>query len=173
MQPGGRCLHALEEGGNPYERALEVIADTLHSFDSDQLIPCYGFGDASTKDERVFSFVDGDRPCYGLDQAVDAYRALVAPIEDGGKSVVRLAGPTSFAPLIRRSMDICAKMNNRYHLLLIIADGQVTPPSRSKTGGGSSEAYSQQEKDTVEAIVAASYFPLSIVMVGLYLNHKP
>ena len=37
----------------------------------------HGFGDASTKDERVFSFVEGDQPCFGLDQAVDAYRALV------------------------------------------------------------------------------------------------
>jgi E3 ubiquitin-protein ligase RGLG len=38
-----------------------------------------------------------------------------------------LAGPTSFAPLIRRAMDICCEMENRYHLLLIIADGQVGP----------------------------------------------
>ena len=158
----------MEDGGNPYEQALEVIADTLHSFDSDQLIPCYGFGDASTKDTSVFSFVEGDRPCYGLNQAVEAYRSLVAPTSPGGKSAVRLAGPTSFAPLIRRAMDICASMGNRYHVLLIIADGQVTPPSRSKSGGkGASDAFSQQEKETVEAIVAASYFPLSIVMVGV------
>lgn len=44
-----------------------------------------------------------------------------------------LAGPTSFAPLIRKAMDIVVKEELRYHVLLIIADGQVTPPQVPET----------------------------------------
>ena len=44
-------------------------------------------------------------------------------------------------------MDIVAETGNRYHILMMIADGQVTP---GKKGG-----FSEQEKETVEAVVAA------------------
>lgn len=42
---GGRSLHAATEQPNPYEEAISIIGRTLASFDDDQLIPCYGFGD--------------------------------------------------------------------------------------------------------------------------------
>lgn len=35
------------------------------------------------------------------------------------------AGPTSFAPVIQASIDIVEKSNWQYHVLVIIADGQV------------------------------------------------
>jgi hypothetical protein len=60
-----------------------------------------------------------------------------------------LAGPTSFAPIIYQALEI-VKQANSYHILLIIADGQVT-----------------SEADTVRAIVDASSYPLSIVVVGV------
>lgn len=63
-----------------------------------------------------------------------------------------LGGPTSFAPLIRKAISIVQASQNRYHILLIIADGQL-----------SEEGY----QPTVDAIVEASNYPLSIVMVGV------
>eukprot|EP00877_Chromochloris_zofingiensis_P001497 jgi/Chrzof1/11348/Cz05g33090.t1 len=151
---GGRSLHAATEQPNPYEEAISIIGRTLASFDDDQLIPCYGFGDVTTQDKSVFSFMPNDDPCQGLDAVLWRYRDL-APR-------VKLAGPTSFAPAIHRAMNIVADSGGQYHILLLIADGQVTrssdlPPHQS----------SPQEAATVAAIVAASKMPLSIVMVGV------
>jgi E3 ubiquitin-protein ligase RGLG len=38
---------------------------------------------------------------------------------------VRLAGPTSFAPAIRQACKIVTDSGGKFHILLIIADGQV------------------------------------------------
>lgn len=78
---------------------------------------CYGFGDESTRDESVFCFMANDQPCRSLDQTMDRY-ASIAP-------VVSLSGPTSFAPLIRKAIEIVADSGRQYHCLVIIADGQV------------------------------------------------
>ncbi|KAG5529016.1 hypothetical protein RHGRI_029624 [Rhododendron griersonianum] len=78
-------------------------------------------------------------------------------------------GPTSFAPVIDAAIDIVEKSNGQYHVLVIIADGQVcyvlssvtrsldTPPGR----------FSLQEQATVNSIVTASQYPLSIILVGV------
>lgn len=36
-----------------------------------------------------------------------------------------VTGPTSFAPIIERAMTIVEESGGQYHVLLIIADGQV------------------------------------------------
>ncbi|KAG6473412.1 hypothetical protein ZIOFF_067328 [Zingiber officinale] len=52
----GSSLHHVGTTKNPYEQAISIIGRTLSSFDEDNLIPCFGFGDASTHDKDVFSF---------------------------------------------------------------------------------------------------------------------
>mmetsp|Transcript_3799 Transcript_3799/g.9493 ORF Transcript_3799/g.9493 Transcript_3799/m.9493 type:complete len:509 (-) Transcript_3799:566-2092(-) len=152
---GGQCLHALQPGRmNFYEQAITIIGRTLAAFDDDGLIPCYGFGDVRTQDARVFSFQPGDTPCVGLDTVCGTYRALVPH--------VRLAGPTSFAPAIHQAVRQVVAAGCAYHILLIVADGQVTRPSDMPRG-----QLSVQEQATINAIVMASEYPLSIVMVGV------
>ena len=58
-------------------------------------------------------------------------------------------GPTSYAPMIRKAIEICEK-TQCYHILLIIADGQFVT-----------------QGPTAKAIVDASFYPLSIVVVGV------
>ncbi|KAF7135353.1 hypothetical protein RHSIM_Rhsim08G0180000 [Rhododendron simsii] len=149
-----RSLHHIGDETNPYEQAISIIGRTLSSFDEDNLIPCFGFGDASTHDQEVFSFYPDERFCNGFEEVLERYRELVPQL--------RLAGPTSFAPVIEMAITIVEQSRGQYHVLVIIADGQVT---RSvDTGNGQ---LSPQEKKTVEAIVKASEYPLSIILVGV------
>lgn len=64
--------------------------------------------------------------------------------------------------MIETAIGIVDSSGGQYHVLLIIADGQVT---RSvDTGNGQ---LSPQERETIDAIVKASDYPLSIVLVGV------
>ncbi|PAN23373.1 hypothetical protein PAHAL_4G086900 [Panicum hallii] len=149
-----RCLHDIGSTPNPYEQAISIIGRTLSAFDEDNLIPCFGFGDASTHDQEVFSFYPENRPCNGFEEALERYREIVPTL--------RLAGPTSFAPIIETAVGIVDSTGGQYHVLLIIADGQVTRSVDTQYG-----QLSPQERDTIDAIVKASQFPLSIVLVGV------
>ena len=100
---GGKSLHELFPSSssatpaagqrNPYEYVLENICETMSAFDDDNHIPCYGFGDVTTRNQKVFSFKNDQQPCYGLQEVHSLYRNLLPNIS--------LAGPTSFAPIIR------------------------------------------------------------------------
>uniref|UniRef100_A0A453LPD2 Copine C-terminal domain-containing protein n=2 Tax=Aegilops tauschii subsp. strangulata TaxID=200361 RepID=A0A453LPD2_AEGTS len=45
---GGRSLHDLAAGPNPYEEAIGIVGDTLSAYDEDNAIPCFGFGDSKS-----------------------------------------------------------------------------------------------------------------------------
>ncbi|TVU34425.1 hypothetical protein EJB05_16257, partial [Eragrostis curvula] len=139
----GRSLHATGDTANPYEETISIIGGTLSAFDDNNMIHCFGFGDASTQDKEVFCFNPDQMPCNGFEQALQRYRNLVPHLQFGG--------PTSFVPLIEMAMTIVDQSGGRPHVLLIIADGQVT----------------NQDRRTINAIAEASKFPLSIVLVGV------
>ncbi|KAF2301725.1 hypothetical protein GH714_028798 [Hevea brasiliensis] len=149
-----RSLHHIGNGQNPYEQAISIIGRTLSAFDEDNLIPCFGFGDASTHDQDVFSFHQDERFCNGFEEVLTRYREIVPQL--------RLAGPTSFAPIIDMAITIVEQSGGQYHVLLIIADGQVTRSVDTQHG-----QLSPQEKKTIDAIVKASEYPLSIILVGV------
>ncbi|KAH6825270.1 RING domain ligase1 [Perilla frutescens var. hirtella] len=149
-----KSLHSIGYGPNPYEQAISIIGKTLSAFDDDNLIPCFGFGDASTHDQDVFSFYPDGRFCEGFEEVLTRYKDLVPQL--------RLSGPTSFAPVIEMALSIVDESRGQYHVLLIIADGQVT-----RSVDTPNEQLSFQERQTVDAIVRASYYPLSIVVVGV------
>jgi E3 ubiquitin-protein ligase RGLG len=58
---------------------------------------------------QVFSFRQNDLDCEGLDQVQSRYRDIALK--------VNLAGPTSFAPLIRQAIHKVAANDFRYHVL--------------------------------------------------------
>nr|KJB51127.1 hypothetical protein B456_008G202700 [Gossypium raimondii] len=149
-----RSLHHIGDEQNPYEQAISIIGKTLSSFDEDNLIPCFGFGDASTHDQEVFSFYPDETFCNGFEEVLRRYRELVPNL--------KLAGPTSFAPIIEMAITIVEQSGGQYHVLLIIADGQVTRSVDTERG-----QLGPQETKTVEAIVKASEYPLSIILVGV------
>ncbi|KAM0977831.1 hypothetical protein ACFX13_014139 [Malus domestica] len=139
-----RSLHHIGDcGPNPYEQAISTIGKILAGFDEDNLIPCFGFGDATTHDEDVFSFYPDDRLCNGFEEVLTTYRKIVP--------FLQLAGPTSFAPIIQMAMSIVEKSGGQFHVLLIITSGQL----------------GVQKQKTIDAIVEARKFPLSIILVGV------
>lgn len=151
---GGQSLHRLGDTPNPYEQAIGIIGKTLAPFDEDNLIPCFGFGDASTHDYNVFSFHHDNSPCHGFEEVLACYRKIVPHL--------KLSGPTSFAPIVEAAVDIVDRSGGQYHVLVIVADGQVT-----RSVDTSDNELSPQERSTVDAIVMASSYPLSIVLVGV------
>jgi hypothetical protein len=136
----GECLHNISPlYMNPYQTVIRILGNTLAPFDDDNQIPCYGFGDSTTSDKRVFALEPN--PCRGFQEILTSYSNTVPRII--------LSGPTSFAPLIYQAIQN-VKQTGGYHILLIIADGQVT-----------------NEQDTIRAIVECSNYPISIVMIGV------
>lgn len=138
---GGKSLHAIQNGvRNPYQQVISILGETLEPFDEDGIIPAFGFGDQSTKDRSVFPF-RAEGYCRGIGDVLEAYSQIAQN--------VRLSGPTNFAPLIHQAIDI-VKSTHQYHILVIIADGQVT-----------------SDRPTKDAIVEASKWPISIITIGV------
>ncbi|KAK4595094.1 hypothetical protein RGQ29_018737 [Quercus rubra] len=145
-------LHGIGDALNPYEKAISIIGKTLAPFDGDNLIPCFGFGDEITHDQEVFSLHSDHSPCHGLEETLSCYRKIAQN--------AKLAGPTSYAPVIEAAIDTVEKSGGQYHVLLIISDGQVTRSSDT-----SDKELSPQEEETLKSIVNARSYPLSIVVV--------
>ena len=75
--------------------------------------------------------------------ALQAYRRAVNDPD------MRLSGPTCISPLVDKAIEV-VKRTKQHHMLLIIADGQLTYFDRD-----------------MEAVKRASDYPLSITMVGV------
>ena len=67
-------------------------------------------------------------------------------------NVVQLYGPTNFAPVINHVARIASTdvTGANYYVLLIVTDGVITDMN-----------------NTISAIIAASYLPMSIIIVGV------
>ena len=115
----GRCLHSTETDTNPYNSVIRILGRTLSAFDDDQLIPTYGFGDLGSKDHSLVSFdaTGAGAPIKTLDSVLTAYNNMISKFQ--------LSGPTSFAPAIFKAIEICRESKGQYHILVIVADGQV------------------------------------------------
>eukprot|EP00439_Symbiodinium_sp_Y106_P023032 s6137_g2.t2 len=145
-------LHALgsPHGPNPYQRSIDIVMKTLAPmFDEDGLVPAFIFGDVSTKDRAVRPLVSGHDSIL-VDEILPAYNKAVEKLGVGGYG---LSGPTSFAPLIYKAIEVVSQNGNEQHILLILADGAVTDDACCEA--------------TRQALVLASDYPLSIVMIGV------
>ncbi|XVF16310.1 hypothetical protein REPUB_Repub10bG0020300 [Reevesia pubescens] len=178
----GKSLHHIGDGLNPYEQAISIIEKKLAASNEDNLIPCYGFGDASTCDHNVFSFNPDDRFCNGFEEVLSRNREIVPQLRLSGFHYAPvshpcfelpfeaypiniyyfLPGPTTFAPVIEMAMTIVEQSVGQYHVLVIIADGQATRSPDTQRG-----QLSSQEQNTVDAIAQASKLPLSIILIGV------
>ena len=138
----GQSLHSINQNYmNPYQSVISIVGKILEPFDEDKLIPSFGFGDIRTKNHKIFNINKNKTPCYTFNEVLQCYNEITPNI--------KLNGPTSFAPLIRHSIEI-VKNTASYHILLIITDGEII-----------------DKKATANLLVEASKYPLSIIAVGV------
>jgi hypothetical protein len=135
---------------NPYERAIRNCGNIVGYYDDDQKFPTFGFGGIPKGQQTVnFCFnvsFSSDYEIQGIDNVVKSYRDSL--------NMVRLYGPTNFAPLIR-TVNECVKRelsNNlwSYAILMIITDGLINDMDK-----------------TIDEIVEASYLPISLIIIGV------
>jgi E3 ubiquitin-protein ligase RGLG len=105
----------------------------------------FGFGDKQTKGDLVFPLTKNGKYCEGFEEVLEVYNEITPKIE--------LYGPTNFAPIINRTIEIVTSGKRReYHILVIITDGQVS---------------NERLSETKNSIVKASNYPISIIVVGV------
>lgn len=146
-------LHYLNQNAmNSYEKAIRSCGDIVAYYDYDQLFPVYGYG-------AVFKGSSGVNHCFPLnmnpvdpnintiDGVLSAYRSALPQIS--------LSGPTYFAPLINQFIKNIIEEKNKmtYHILMILTDGMINDMD-----------------DTIDALVEASYMPVSVIIIGIGMN---
>jgi hypothetical protein len=152
VQTDPKSLHYLGQNMNDYEQAIQACGMICAYYDYNQKFPVYGYGallhgDNSTN--MCFNVNFQQEPeIYTIDNVLKEYRKSF--------SFLQLAGPTNFAPLVRKVVDSIKAENNRlrYHILLILTDGIIN-----------------DEQDTMDALVDGSFLPLSVIIIGIGNDH--
>ncbi|PKK16668.1 hypothetical protein A306_00000157, partial [Columba livia] len=119
---------------------------------SDKKFSALGFGARippkyEVSHDFAINFNPDNDECEGIQGVVESYQSCLPKIQ--------LYGPTNVAPIISKVARVPAdeertKEASQYFILLILTDGVVTDMA-----------------DTREAIVRASYLPMSIIIVGV------
>ena len=136
---------------NQYQSTLTEVGMILLEYDTDKLVPMYGFG-ASPPGEKQTSF------CFPLNLLPKSPFVYSVPglLETYSSIVGRLnfLGPTNFAPIMAETMDAVArgyKTNKMvYSILLILTDGLIT-----------------DFQETKKVLVKCSRLPMSVIIVGV------
>ncbi|VAI57562.1 unnamed protein product [Triticum turgidum subsp. durum] len=126
------------------------IGDILQYYDPAKRIPSWGYG-ARPIDGPVSHCFNLNGSTYqpeveGIQGIMSAYTSALRNVS--------LAGPTLFGPLLSTATAIASQSltsnQQKYFILLIVTDGVVT-----------------DFQETIDAIIKASDFPLSIIVVGV------
>ena len=142
-----RSLHFINgQEPNQYERAIYACGNIMAYYDYDQLFPCYGFG---------AKINNTPTPLFNLNFQQDPNINLIPNvIEEYHKalSMVRLWGPTNFSPIIRATNNMIKAENDKlkYNVLMILTDGMI-----------------DDVDDTINELVAGSFLPLSVIIIGV------
>lgn len=150
-------LHFRAPGArNAYMDVLASVGSILLPYDYDGWVPAYGFGaKLNATGQTSFCFPINGAPALAPRPEVLGVQGLLDAYQNSF-NLLTLHGPTNMAPIISAiSVEAgeLAKLGSdlsAYLLLLIITDGEITDMTQ-----------------TLEAIVAASYLPMSIILVGV------
>jgi len=130
-----------------YTDALAPICLIVQDYDSDKIVPAYGFGaklpNGTVSHHFPLNINTGEAEMFSLEQILENYWNCVER--------VTLWGPTNFAPTIRTAVSQSLNSNGKdYSVLLILTDGAITDMS-----------------ETIKEIEKAQHAPISIIIVGV------
>ena len=145
-------LHSLKEGNpNDYVKAIISCGNIVAYYDYDQLFPVYGFGamiNSTNKREASMCFnlnFEDNPDIHTIDNVLKIYYDCIK------KDKLTFSGPTEFAPLIK---TVISRINTKnlfeYHILMILTDGVI-----------------DDLQQMIDALVEASFFPLSVIIIGI------
>jgi len=141
-------LHYLKTE-TAYEKAIKACGNIVAFYDYDQLFPVFGYGAILPNEKLVnhcFPINFSDNPSiYTIDNIIPVYRNCL--------SLIKMHGPTCFAPIIRKTIKYAEETkgnNNVYYILMILTDGQIN-----------------DMPETEDAIVDASFLPISFIIIGI------
>ena len=141
-------LHCIinENERNPYERAILSCGNKLAYYDYDQLFPVYGFGAVvNSRNSNCFNINFQEDPNIKfVDNIIKCYHECMKKIY--------FSGPTYFAPIINKIIDDIKQQNDpkEYQILMILTDGII-----------------QDMDNTIDALVEGSFYPLSVIIIGI------
>jgi hypothetical protein len=145
---GLSATHSLSQ----YEQAISSLGQVIAHYDNDGLYPVYGFGGHKAHQPVDHCFALNHNPnqpsVKGVEGILDVYKKAFA--------TWGLSKPTHFEPIIKKATELASSgvpnphPPGTYTILLMLTDGIIT-----------------DLEQTIEAIVAASKLPLSIIIVGV------
>ena len=152
-------LHYLGGGLNNYESAIRSCGDIVSAYDKEQSFPVFGFGfnfidpylnnfDGKYTDFNYPINCDIENPAIKyIDGVLMEYRNFITKIH--------LSGPTYFSPMINdlifeveKEIDEGKLLN--YHIIMILTDGMIDDMDETK-----------------DSLVAASFLPISVIIIGI------
>ena len=147
-------LHEFNEHkDNPYEKAIKYCAQIIEQYDKDKIYSCFGYGAIlpnQTEVSHCFNLNLTDNPdINGMNEVLKCYNEAIRK--------VTFKDPTYFSHVIRKITDRLKEYEKEnkliYNILVIMTDGKV-----------------DDYGDTVDAIVEASHYPISIIILGIGPN---
>ena len=136
---------------NDYEKAILSCGKIVGEYDYDQLFPVFGFGAILNPSENnitsnCFNLNFLDNPeIKSIDNVLKVYRDCLK------EKKFKFWGPTFFASLIRKAISLVHEDDLfEYHILMILTDGII-----------------KDLQQTIDAIVDASFLPLSVIIIGI------
>ena len=142
---------------NQYQQAIQSVCHILMNYDTDKMVPTYGFGAMPCFPPPGMNLhgVSHFFPCSGQWENCEGYGVPgIFQHYNTAINYVRLSGPTYFAPLLGAVRDFTqqsfAHDKYNYSILLILTDGAI-----------------HDMQDTKDCIIDLTHLPISIIIVGI------
>ena len=141
-------LH-FSKNGSPtlYSLAISKCGSIVAPYDRSGEFTVLGFG-------AILPGTNTTSHCFPVSLAGEKIAGITNVIQSYGEvlKVVKFNGPTNFTPIIRKVLDKIRGQNLRfgYHILMMLTDGAIT-----------------DMVETIDALVEASFLPISVIIIGI------